>query len=60
MFEKCSCTVAIGGDIRSVVAKSMVTPAEIMLLQSIHGGDAVTILELLANLMQLWIKSETD
>ena len=34
MFDKCSCTVAIGGDIRSVVAKSMVTPAEIMLLQS--------------------------
>ncbi len=42
MFDKCSCTVAIGGDIRSVVPKTMVTPAEIMLLQSIHGGDAVT------------------
>jgi hypothetical protein len=42
MFEKCSCTVAIGGDIRSVVPKTMVTPAEIMLLQSIHGDDAVT------------------
>ncbi|MBC18328.1 MAG: hypothetical protein CL942_16405 [Desulfovibrio sp.] len=42
MFEKCSCTVAIGGDIRSVVPKTMVTPAEIKLLQSIHGDDAVT------------------
>jgi hypothetical protein len=42
MFDKCSCTVAIGGDIRSVVPKTMVTPAEIMLLQSIHGDDAVT------------------
>lgn len=42
MFDKCSCTVAIGGDIRSVVPKTLVTPAEIMLLQSIHGDDAVT------------------
>ena len=42
MFQLCSCTVAIGGDIRSVVARPRVTPAEIMLLQSIHGGDAVT------------------
>lgn len=42
MFELCSCNVAIGGDIRSVVEKPSVTPAEIMLLQSIHGPDAVT------------------
>lgn len=42
MFEKCSCTVAIGGDIRSVVPRPSVTPAEIMLLQAIHGADAVT------------------
>ena len=42
MFELCSCSVAIGGDIRSVVEKPSVTPAEIMLLQSIHGPDAVT------------------
>lgn len=42
MFELCSCNVAIGGDIRSVVEKPSVTPAEIMLLQSIHGADAVT------------------
>ena len=42
MFQKCSCTVAIGGDIRSVVPRPSVTPAEIMLLQTIHGSDAVT------------------
>jgi len=42
MFELCSCSVAIGGDIRSVVKRPSVTPAEIMLLQSIHGADAVT------------------
>lgn len=42
MFEFCSCTVAIGGDVRAVVPKPTVSVAEIMLLQQIHGGDAVT------------------
>lgn len=42
MFQLCSCHVAIGGDIRSVVPRKAVTPAEIMLLQGIHGSDAVT------------------
>lgn len=41
-FDLCSCSVAIGGDIRAVVAKPNVTIAEILLLQSIHGSDAVT------------------
>jgi len=50
MFELCSCTVAIGGDIRSVVAKPRVTPAEIMLLQSIHGTDAVTNIKIVGEI----------
>ena len=42
MFDMCSCTVAIAGDVRAVVAKSTVTVPEIMLLQVIHGADAVS------------------
>jgi|TARA_R110002124_G_C8804797_1_gene502699 hypothetical protein len=41
MFDVCKCTVAIGGDVRAVVSKPFVTIAEIVLLQTIHGGDAV-------------------
>jgi hypothetical protein len=50
MFQLCRCTVAIGGDIRSVVPKTQVTPAEIMLLQSIHGADAVTNIRVVGEL----------
>jgi|TARA_R110000803_G_scaffold87023_1_gene153605 hypothetical protein len=50
MFQLCRCTVAIGGDIRSVVPKTQVTPAEIMLLQSIHGADAVTNIRVIGEL----------
>ena len=50
MFQLCKCTVAIGGDIRSVVPKTQVTPAEIMLLQSIHGADAVTNIRVVGEL----------
>jgi len=42
MFEFCKCTVAIGGDIRAVVPKPIVSIPEIMLLQQIHGVGAVT------------------
>ena len=42
MFEFCSCTVAIGGDVRAIVPKPMISVPEILLLQSIHGADAVT------------------
>jgi len=42
MFEFCSCTVAIGGDIRSVVPKPIVSVPEILLLQHLHGADAVS------------------
>jgi len=42
MFELCSCTVAIGGDVRAIVPKPFVSVPEILLLQSIHGNDAVT------------------
>ena len=40
-----SCCVAIGGDIRSVVTKPLVSIAEIMVLQHIHGPDAVTMIK---------------
>jgi|TARA_R100000084_G_scaffold15822_1_gene5194 hypothetical protein len=42
MYEICSCVVALGGDVRQTVPKPIVTVPEILLLQSIHGGDAVT------------------
>ena len=42
MFELCSGTVAIGGDVRAVVPKPRVSVPEILLLQSINGSDAVT------------------
>jgi len=42
MVELCSCTVAIAGDIRRNQPKPRVTPAEIVLLQAIHGASAVT------------------
>lgn len=40
-----SCCVAIGGDIRSVVHKSTVSVAEILVLQHVHGPDAVTMIK---------------
>jgi len=42
MFDLISCNVAIGGDSRAVVNKPYCTVAEVLLLQSIHGQDAVT------------------
>lgn len=41
MFDLCSCTVAIAGDVRAVVSKPTVTIPEIIMLQHIHGGDAI-------------------
>lgn len=42
MIEFCSCTVAIGGDVRAIVPKPVVSVPEILMLQAIHGADAVT------------------
>ena len=50
MFELCSCTVAIGGDVRAVVPKPKVSVPEILLLQSINGGDAVTNIKVVGTL----------
>ena len=41
-MEICTCLVSIGGDPRHVVPKHSTTPAEIVLLQRLHGNDAVT------------------
>jgi len=41
-MEICNCLVSIGGDPRHVVPKHSTTPAEIVLLQRLHGNDAVT------------------
>ena len=41
-MEQLSCSVAINGDIRAVITKPLVTIAEIVLLQAMHGADAVT------------------
>jgi len=42
MFDLINCNVAIGGDSRAVVNKPYCSVAEVLLLQSIHGQDAVT------------------
>ena len=42
MFDLIKCNVAIGGDSRAVVNRPYCTVAEVLLLQSIHGQDAVT------------------
>ena len=59
MFQECSCSVALNGDIRSVVPRKSVTPAEIMLLQSIHGPDAVTNIKVIGE-MDGTMDSELD
>lgn len=40
-MQICECLVLIGGDQRNSVGKQDVTPAEIVVLQRIHGIDAV-------------------
>lgn len=40
-MQICSCTVRIGGSPVHTVQKDDVTPAEILVLQQIHGTDAV-------------------
>lgn len=40
-MQVCECLVLIGGDQRNSVQKESVTPAEIVLLQQIHGIDAI-------------------
>jgi len=44
-FEQCSVVCAIGGDIRSVVPKTLVSVAEILVLQHLHGANAVTLIQ---------------
>lgn len=40
-MELCDVTVRLGGSVQHTVPKSEVTPAEILLLKHIHGGDSV-------------------
>ena len=47
MYDICSCVVALGGDVRQTVPKPIVTVPEILLLQSIHGGETEPMLRLL-------------
>ena len=45
-----SCSVAINGDIRAVITKPQVTIPEIVLLQAMHGADAVTNIKVIGEL----------
>lgn len=45
-----SCSVAINGDIRAVITKPHVTIPEIVLLQAMHGSDAVTNIKIIGEL----------
>mgnify|MGYP001361605020 CR=1 FL=1 len=40
-MEICNCTLAIDGDVRATIQKPYVSIAEIVVLQHLHGGDAV-------------------
>lgn len=40
-MQKCTATVRLGGDLENCVVKEGVTPGEILVLQAIHGNDAV-------------------
>lgn len=49
-MEQLSCSVAINGDIRAVITKPYVTVAEIVLLQAMHGSDAVFNIKVIGEL----------
>lgn len=40
-MQICSATIRLAGSVQNTVYKTDITPAEILVLQSIHGGDAV-------------------
>jgi len=40
-MQICECEVRLGASVQHTVLKSEVTPAEILILQAIHGQDAV-------------------
>lgn len=46
-MQYASCHVKLAGDIGNVAVKAPVTPAEIVMLQAIHGPDAVSNVVLL-------------
>lgn len=48
-MQICNCTVAIGGDPGMTVFKERVTVPELMVLQAVHGDDAVRHIEVIAD-----------
>lgn len=40
-MQICSATIRLAGSVQNTVFRSDITPAEILVLQAIHGGDAV-------------------
>lgn len=40
-MQRCNCTVRIGGDVGNTVQKSGVSPAELVVLEAIHGEGSV-------------------
>ena len=48
-MQICNCTVAIGGDPGMTVSKERVTVPELMVLQAVHGDDAVRHIEVIAD-----------
>lgn len=40
-MQICSATIRLAGSVQNTVFRSNITPAEILILQAIHGGDAV-------------------
>lgn len=48
-MQRCKATVRLAGDMRNAVVKSGVSPAEVMVLQHIHGPDSVVDIRVTGN-----------
>lgn len=46
-MQHASCFVQLSGDLGTMIAKSPVTPAEVILIRAIHGDESVSKIELL-------------
>ena len=48
-MQRCKATVRLAGDMRNAVVKTGVSPAEVMVLQHIHGLDSVVDIRVTGN-----------
>lgn len=48
-MQRCKATIRLAGDMRNTVVKTGVSPAEVMVLQNIHGLDSVVDIRVTGN-----------